>query len=139
MELNPFGRCTVKIATRSTTTIGTAATGTKAPKRTSNPQDLYPNRGPAKQVGKRHTDGMQYGYKSVGPVGEFRVAGLDEAKSAAAHTSCPELAVVKWRHWKESAFVILNDQTISARGLLQITLRILPRRSAYARLVTLYR
>src|SRR5262245_459942 len=31
IELNPFGRCTVKIATRRTMAIGTVAKGIKAP------------------------------------------------------------------------------------------------------------
>lgn len=97
MELNPFGRWTVKIATRSTMIIGAAARGTKAPKRISSPPTISTAivATPASLPG--HADGLQNRNERVRTSIKLCVAVFDEAETE----SEPERqGVPACRDWK---------------------------------------
>jgi hypothetical protein len=81
MELNPLGRWTVKIATRSTTIIGTVATGKGASEDQQSADDLNDDGRPAQQIRERHADGMQNCDEFVRTPGKLCVAVLDEAET----------------------------------------------------------
>src|SRR5262249_6746510 len=82
IELNPMGRWTVRIATRSTTIIGTVARGTKAPRRISSPPTISTRIvAQPQQIRERCADRVQDRDERIRSAGKFRVAMLDEAEA----------------------------------------------------------
>ena len=81
IELNPFGTCTVNIATSRTTAIGTVASGTKAPSKISSPADhLDQDRRPAQQERRGNANGVQYMNEGVRAVRQLGIAVFHEAE-----------------------------------------------------------